>query len=700
MNIYPYFIFVSTCVNRLMEKQGDEMKRVFSVVVVLLCGVASLYAVEKRPLEVDDIFRFGYVTDPQVSPDGRWIACTVSFDNKETNETNSDIWIVPVAGGEPRQLTNSSVEDRSPRWSPDGQQIAFLSERDGTSQIWLIAPGGGEAQKLTSLSTGLSSPVWSPDGKYLLARSRVYPDLATDEENERRADEKKESLCKARVIDELLYRHWDTWQNDKRKHVFLVDAENGTCRDMTPGDYDSPPISLGSSHDYTFSPEGTEICFVRNTDPMVTISTNNDLFIVPMEGGTPTRVTTSRACDNGPRYSPDGRYIGYRGMKRPGFESDRYRLMLWDRKTGKHINLTEDFDRSIRDLVWSPNNKEMFFTCRDEGRCNIYAVDIRTKVIEQLTDEGYSQSLTVTPDGRHLIFVRSYCHYPNELYRVSVTGGDAVQLTFTNKTMLARIEMQPLEEFWFEGAEGTQVHGFLLKPPFFNPGVKYPVICVIHGGPQGMWGDRFLTRWFTFELVSAPGYVSVFINPRGSQGYGQQFVDGVSTDYGNRCYVDVMRGMDFVCQEYAFIDTSKKAAIGGSFGGYMVNWIVGHTDRFNCAVSHAGLYNLVSFYGATEELWFPEWDMGRTPWENPEGYAQWSPHRFAQNFETPVLITHGQQDFRVPVEESMQLFTACQRRGVPSRFVYFPDEGHVIEKPQNVALWWDEIHNWFAAYLR
>ncbi|UCE18966.1 MAG: S9 family peptidase, partial [Gemmatimonadota bacterium] len=546
------------------------MKRVVGVVFVLLCGVASVYAVEKRPLGVDDIFRSGRVTDPQVSPNGKWIAYTVSYDIKETNETDSDIWIIPTEGGEPRQLTNSPEEDRSPRWSPDGGQIAFLSERDGTSQIWLIAAGGGEARKLTSLSTGLSSPVWSPDGKYLLAESRVYPDLTTDEENERRNDEKEESLCKARVIDELLYRHWDTWQDDKRKHVFLVDAKNGTCRDVTPGDYDSPPISLGSSHDYAFSPEGEEICFVRNTDPVVTISTNNDLFIIPMESGNPTRVTTSRACDNGPRYSPDGRYIAYRGMSRPGFESDRYRLMLWDRKTGNHINLTEDFDRSIRDLVWSPNSKKMYFTCRDEGRCNIYSVDIRTKAVEQLTDEGYSQSLTVTPDGRHLIFVRSSCLYPDEVHRLPVAGGDAVQLTFTNEKVLAQIVMQPLEEFWFEGAEGTQVHGFLLKPPFFDPGERYPVICVIHGGPQGMWGDRFMTRWFTFELVSAPGYVSVFINPRGSQGYGQQFVDEVSTDYGNRCYVDVMKGMDFVCQEYAFVDSSKKAVMGGSFGGYMV----------------------------------------------------------------------------------------------------------------------------------
>ncbi|MFQ6091176.1 MAG: prolyl oligopeptidase family serine peptidase [bacterium] len=676
------------------------MRRFLCYSVILLCWAASILAQDRRPLETDDLFRFGRVADPQVSPDGERIAYTVSFDNKETNKTNSDIWLIPVEGGEPLQLTNSPEKDYSPRWAPDGERIAFVSDRDGNSQIWVISVEGGEAKKVTSLSTGLSHPVWSPDGRYLLARSRVYPDCASDEENRERDEAKENDPCKARIIDELLYRHWNTWRDRKRNHLFLVNARDGTCRDVTPGDYDCPPISLGSSHDYTFSPEIEEICFVRNIDPMVAISTNNDLFTIPIDGGTPQSVTTSEACDNGPRYSPDGRYIAYRGMKRPGFESDRYRLMLYERTTGEQINLTEDFDRSVREFVWSPDSRRIYFTCRDRGRCSIHSVDIQTKRLRQLSAEGYSHSLAITPGGRDLVFVRSYCHYPDEIYRLSVKGGEAVQITFTNERVLAQIEMNPLEELWFEGAEGTRVHGYLLKPPFFEGGVKYPAVLVIHGGPQSMWGDRFMYRWFNFQLLSAPGYVSIFINPRGSAGYGQKFVDEVSTDYGNRCYVDLMKGLNFVCQRYAFIDTTKIAAVGGSFGGYMVNWIVGHTDRFDCAVSHAGLYNLISFYGATEELWFPEWDLGQTPWENPEGYSRWSPHRFAQNFKTPVLITHGQQDFRVPVEESMQLFTACQRQGVPTRFVYFPDEGHVIEKPRNVTLWWRQMYDWFEKYLK
>ena len=386
-------------------------------------------------------------------------------------------------------------------------------------------------------------------------------------------------------------------------------------------------------------------------------------------------------------------------MEKPGYESDRECLVIYDRKEKKHIKLTEKLDRSVREIVWAPDSKAIYFTARDEGRCSIYRVDLKGN-IKKLTNEGYNTGIKITPDGKNLIFLRSYNHLPNELFIMPASGGKATQLTYTNSEVLKELDLPKLEEFWFIGADNTKVHGFIQKPPNFNPEKKYPVVLTIHGGPQSMWADRFMTTWFTFQLVCSPGYVGVFINPRGSSGYGSVFREQVSRDYGGRCYEDLMKGLDYVLEHYDFVDKTRVAAIGGSFGGYMVNWIMGHTDRFKCIVSHASLYNLISFYGATEELWFPEWDMGKSPWEEPELYEKWSPHKYAQNFKTPTLVTHGIKDYRVPYTESLQLFTALQRQGIPSRLVIFPDEGHVISKPQNNVRWWKEIHRWLGKYLK
>jgi dipeptidyl aminopeptidase/acylaminoacyl peptidase len=357
-------------------------------------------------------------------------------------------------------------------------------------------------------------------------------------------------------------------------------------------------------------------------------------------------------------------------------------------------------DRSVGEIVWHPDSTRLFYTARDEGRSSIYTVDMATATVRRLSHDGYSTQLTITPDGGTLIFTRSYCHLPAELYSLPSGGGDARPLTQMNEDFLAEIALPRLEEFRFAGARDTEVHGFLLKPPQFEEGKKYPVVLTIHGGPQGMWADRFMTTWFTFPLVTSPGYVGVFINPRGSSGYGATFREEVSRDYGGRCYHDLMAGLDYVLEHYTFTDGERLAAIGGSFGGYSVNWIMGNTGRFTCLVSHAGLYNLSSFFGATEEIWYPAWDMGRSPWEEAELYERWSPHTLAARFRTPTLITHGQQDFRVPVTESFQLFTALQLQGVSSRLLYFPDEGHVISTPQNNVRWWKEIHRWLAEYLR
>ena len=671
-------------------------KYLAALCVFFLILSPSIFAQTKRPMMPEDLYQIKTVSDPQVSPDGKWIAFTISIPDLEGNNFNSDIWIMPFSGGKPIQLTRSPKADHSPRWSPDGKGIAFISSRDGVANIYLIRVSGGEAKKITSSQTNLYSPLWSKDGKHIICGSRVMSEEGKVKEN---WTESVLPKCEARTINHLLFRQWDRWLGDKRNHIFLVALEDGSMRDLTPGDFDTPPVSLSSDHDFDVSPDGSQICFVKNVDPMLAISTNHDLFFANIETTEEKKLTSNPALDSQPSYSPDGRYIAYAAMEKVGYESDRKRLAVYDREENKHACLTESLDLSVGQILWAPDSRALFFTAREKGRSSIYRVDLGGE-IKKITDDGYNIQIDITPDGKNLVFIRSYNHMPNELFSIPASGGDATQLTYTNSKLLEELELPQLEEFWFEGAEKTKVHGFIQKPPGFDPKKKYPVVLTIHGGPQNMWGDRFMTTWFTFQLVCSPGYVGVFINPRGSPGYGSTFREQISRDYGGRCFEDLMKGLDYVNQNYDFVDKKRQAAIGGSFGGYMVNWIMGHTDRFRCIVSHASLYNLISFYGATEELWFPEWDMGKSPREEPELYEKWSPYVHAKKFKTPTLVTHGELDFRVPFAESLQLFTALQRQGIPSRLVVFPDEGHVVSGPQNNVRWWKEIHLWLENYLK
>jgi len=678
------------------------MKKAMILLTTYLFVLSALPAVaQTRPLAFDDFIKIKRVTDPQPSPDGSWIALVITVMDKDANRSNSDIWLIPAQGGEPRQLTSSPQADMNPRWSPDGKTIAFISTRSGSPQVWIINPSGGEASQLTNLSTGASGVIWSPDGKYLAFASAVYPDCSDDDCNKKKAEAREKSKVKARLYSELLVRHWNAWSDGTRSHVLVVPAEGGKVVDVTPGDYDTPPIALGGNQDFVFSPEGNELCFVRNIDPELRLGlgTNNDLFLNSATGGEIRPLTTSHANDNSPRYSPDGKYIAYKAMARPGFEADKYSLMLYDRKTQKARNLTETLDHSVDEIIWARDGSALFFTAEEKGRTVLFKIGLKDLKTQKILEGHTFNSLNLLPDGKTFILLKQVMNRPNDLYSFNLETKKLAPLTDINRDLLARLQMNRAEEFWFEGAARDQVHGWLLRPPAYDPSKKYPLVLMIHGGPQGAWKDEFHYRW-NAQMFASPGYVVAMINFHGSTGYGRRFTDSISGDWGGKPYQDIMKGLAYLHGRYPFIDIGRNAAAGASYGGYMINWIESQTDAFQCLVSHSGVFDLRSMYGATEELWFPEWEFLGTPWTSPEQYVKWSASSYVKNFKTPCLVIHSQNDFRLALEQGLQFFTALQRMKVPSKFLYFPDEDHFIQKPQNAELWWKTVLDWLAEYLK
>jgi len=657
----------------------------------------------KHAIAFDDLIQMHRVGEAQVSPDGKWVAYTVSTPDMDANRGVSNIWIVPATGGAAMQLTQSGP-DSSPVWSPDGKTIAFLSSRSGDSQVYLLSMDGGEAKPLTTISTGVDIAKWSPDGKTIAFTSGVYPDCKDDECNRKRDAEKEKDKVKAHVAEHLLYRHWTHWNDGKRSHLFVIPADgSATPRDLTPGaNYEVPPDQRGGPSDLNFSPDSKEICFTAVTDPVEAISTNGDLFVVPVVGGEVKKITTQPGFDGGPSYSPDGKYIAYHAQLVPEDESDRWRVMLYDRGTGKIENLTEAFDRSANELSWSPDSKTIYFSAEDETQQPIYSMAPRAgDTPKKLIANSYNLGVSFSADGKMLVFERTSLTMPAEIFAASSDGSGVRQLTHQNESILASLKMNEPETFWFDGVGGTKVQAMMIRPPDFDATKKYPLLVILHGGPQTMFSNAWGYRW-NAQVFSAAGYISLMINRRGSTGYGQKFTDEIINDWGGKAYVDVMNGVDYVLKKYSYIDGTRMAAVGGSYGGYMANWIATHTGRFKAIISHAGIYDKNSMY-ATEELWFEEHDMQGMPWTNPESYRKWAPMTYAADlakFKTPTLVIAGERDYRVPYTQSLEFFNTLQRQGVASKLVVFPDEGHWVLKPQNSKFWYKTFLDWLATYLR
>ena len=722
------------------------MRRLIFLLILLLSLPAFPQA--KHPFTFEDMMKLKRVGEPVPSPDGKWVLFSAVDVDLAANKKTPHIWIVPLAGGQEREIIADQDGDR-PRWAPDGKRFAFISTKEEGSQVWIADFSDTEGtvtavHRLTLNTIEAGGELWSPDGKNILFTADVYPECDSQNPavevgcNVRMLEESRQSKVHALIFDRLLYRHWNAYKEGKRSHIFVIPVpavvdpatmlRNNAlfATDLTPGDYDAPVFSLGGQDDYAFSPDGQEICYTSNHDKVEAASTNNDLWIVPVNGGAAKNITADNpGSDSTPLYSPDGKYIAYRAQQRPGYESDRFRLMLYDRKTGEKKNLSEDFDSWVGTFAWAPDSNTIYFVAEEKGEAPIYRISTASEEISAIDNGGYSDDLAITRDGSRVVFSRMTIAAPPEIYAAGIvrmirrpcsgpdcdvpsglvdvtdmkSGKPAGAITHINDAVLSQVAMSPLESFWFEGAKGDKVEGFLVKPPNFDASKKYPVKFLIHGGPQGAWGDDWSYRW-NAELFAANGYVVIMINFHGSTGYGQKFIDAINGDWGGAPFDDLMKGLDYAEKTYPFIDKDRECALGASYGGYMANWVLGHTDRFKCIVSHDGMFNTDSAWGTTEELWFNNWEFKGTPYTNPEMYEKWSPRNAAKNFKTPTLVIHGQLDYRLDVSEGFQLFTTLQTMGVPSKMLYFPDEGHWVLKPQNSQLWWKTVNDWVDRWTK
>ena len=708
-----------------MRKITICLSLALAFVLASFCPAQSAPA--KRPMTFDDLMKMKRLGETAVSADGKWLAYAVTTVNLDQNTKTAELWIQSIVGGEPKKLDVAQPGDSGIQFASDGHSVLFLSGREGGQQIWQAdfdAATGATAnpKKLTAISTEAADALWSPDGNSVLFTSTVYPDCPAitpadaatgDKCNADRDAAAAVSKVKAQIFTHLLYRHWDHFTGEKRSHLFLLTVATGALRDLTPNDpHDVPPFSLeGGGCGCAFAPDSKELAFTENLDPEPAISVSAKIFTLDLTNpaAKPVAISTSLGGNFNPAYSPNGKYIAWRSEARAGYESDQFRLALYDRDAKTASDLIPKFNDWVDEIAWAPNSKMIFYTTGQTGNSPIMIATIDGHPA-YVTTEGEFSDLHPLRDGYTIIASRMSVHRPSEVVAVSIVSDIPVSdklrgITELNGALLAQLDLPKMEDFWFTAKDGTKLQGFIIRPPGFDPAKKYPVKLIIHGGPQGALGDSWSYRW-NAELFAANGYVVVMINPRGSTGYGQAIVDGVNGDWGGKPFTDLMTGLDYAEQHYPFIDKTRECALGARYGGFMANWILGHTDRFKCIVSHDGMFNPESAYGTTEELWFNEWEFKGKPWdyygkpdaENP--YRKWSPAMSAKNFKTPTLVIHSQLDYRLDVAEGFQLFTTLQRLKVPSKMLYFPDEGHWVLKPQNSRLWYKTVNDWVDEWTK
>jgi dipeptidyl aminopeptidase/acylaminoacyl peptidase len=673
------------------------MKRNLILFVILLALPLGAAQAQKRAFTIEDLYRIKSISDVHLSPDGKTVVYALSTPDLARAKRLTQIWLMEADGRNARQITQGDKSSASPVFSPDGRWLAFISARDGGPNLYVMRATGGEARRVTNISTGVADPVWSPDGRWIAFSTDVYPECNGDDNcNKRIAEAWSNGPLKAHMADSLLYRHWTDWKDGLRTHIFLAEVASGSVKDLTPGDFDSPAFQLGGPVQYDFSPDGKELVYASNHDKHPESSTNNDLWLISLTSPAAARNLTAAnpAFDGSPKYSPDGRFIAYRMQRQPGYESDLFRLALYDRQAGQTAVLTESYRDWIEDYQWSADSKTIYFSGPLKGQTPIHRLDIATRAIAPALSDGTILAFDI--NGNHLVYARSAVGSPAEIYSANLTDGSRAtptRLTGINEAVASEVDIRPAEQIWVDGADGKKVHVFIVKPHNFDPSKKYPLVINVHGGPQSQWSDGFRGDW---QVYPGAGYVVAFPNPHGSTGYGQDYTAAISGDWAGKVYEDVMKVTDAVAK-LPYVDANRMGAMGWSYGGYMMDWLEGHTDRFKAIATMMGIYNLKSFYGATEELWFPEWDLKGQSW-NSDLYERLSPSNYVKNFKTPCLVISGERDYRVPYTQSLEMFTALQKMNVPSRLIVYANAGH-WPSWYEMALYYTAHLEWFQKYL-
>ena len=679
----------------------------FSVLIMLafcfmICSSLS-YANEKtHSFSIHDMLAMERISDPQVSPDGKSIVFTLRKTDMDANRGRTDLWLVDVDGNNLRQLTSHTASDFNPRWSSCGKYVWFLSTRSGSSQVWGISVSGGEARQFTDLPLDVGNLVVSPYSKHIAFNMEVFVDLKSVQKTKEKLDKIAESKTTGVIYDRIFIRHWDTWKDGRRSHLFVMPIKGSDPVDVMPEmDADTPTKPWGGTEEIAFTPDGKGIVFTaRDVGHEEPWSTDFDLYYAPLDGSQPPKCLTekNRAWDTQPVFSPDGKTLAYLAMAKPRYEADRFRIVLRNWQDGSEKVLTEKWDRSPSSICWSKDGKTIFTTANNIGQTSLFSIDVKSGEVKTVVKEGTIGSPSMA--GKRIVYRMDNLKSPVELYSVKPNGSDIQAITKINEEKVAAARMGDYEQFSFKGWNDETVYCYIVKPVDFDPVKKYPVAFLIHGGPQGSFGNHFHYRWNP-QAYAGAGYAAVMVDFHGSTGYGQAFCDAIRGDWGGKPLVDLKKGLAAALKKYPWMDGERVGALGASFGGYMINWIAGNwSDRFKCLVNHDGNLDERLAYFDTEELWFPEWDHEGTPWTNPEGYEKHNPVNFVKNWKTPMLVIHGEHDYRVVVTQGISTFNALQRLGIPSKFLYFPDENHWVLKPHNSILWHDTVIGWLDQWVK
>lgn len=668
---------------------------IFIRLLLLILLFLSLNFAQKKAFEIEDLYKIKNLSGISVNEDGTKLLFTVSTYFLEKGKSETNINLLDIKSGEMKQLTNSEYSSVSPVFSNDGKGMFFLSSKTGSMQLFYLSFEGGKTEQVTDFYSGISDPKISRDGKLIVFSAKVFPECGEDFECSRNIrDNLDNGPVQAYMADSLMIRHWTDYKDGSYTHIIVFNLETKTYKDLTPGYWDSPAFSAGGGGEFDISPDSKEVVFSSKRVKDPEYSTNIDVYTVNIDGTGLKNITDqNKAWDSEPKYSPDGKYIAYKSQKTPGYESDKTGLNIYNRKNGKIQTLTEKYDDIVNEILWSSNSKNIFFSAQHKGYLPIFKCEIRTGKISSLTEKNVCTGI-IADSKDNLFFLSSRVDKPYEIHTLPSWRKEIKQLTFINNNLLEKTDFRSAEEMWIKGADGKPVHVFLIKPHDFNPQKKYPLILNIHGGPQYQWMNSFRGDW---QVYPGAGYIVAFPNPHGSTGYGQDYTAAISGDWGGKVYEDIMLVTDSL-ENLSFVDKGRIGAMGWSYGGYMVNWLQGKTGRFKCFASMMGIFNLETFWGVTEELWFPEWDLKGNPY-NSQNYKQFSPSEFIENFKTPTLIITGEKDYRVPYTQSINYFTVLQKLGIESRIIIFKNDGHWPSHIKSMPLYYNAHLEWFHKYL-